>query len=165
MQDVRFLDKVDQTGDCWEWQGYRSPRGYGQVRRAGQSHLTHRYSYEQHVGPIPSGLQVCHRCDNPSCVNPEHLFLGTQRDNMQDMYRKGRQGTFKGGLNGKAVLTDSLAYQIYTRAKAGEGSSALAREFGVTPSTVSDIKHGRVWSHVTGKRYFRKLQKNKQRRA
>lgn len=84
-----FIDKGDGTG-CWVWTGRRHPFGYGLISRNGKPYNAHRLSYEMHVGPITDGLWVLHRCDNPPCVNPDHLFLGTQSDNMQDCKIKGR---------------------------------------------------------------------------
>lgn len=89
-----FWTRVTKGESCWEWQGNRNRLGYGVIRvepgRLARRVLTHRFSWELHNGPIPSGLFVCHRCDNPPCVNPAHLFLGTMRDNTRDMMAKGR---------------------------------------------------------------------------
>ena len=90
--DLVFWDNVEPMMDdrgCWEYRGNRFKRGYGRVR---EGVYAHRVSYELHFGPIPDGLYVCHRCDNVSCVNPAHLFLGTQLDNMRDKIAKGRKG-------------------------------------------------------------------------
>lgn len=89
--EERFWRHVDKSGECWNWKGALGRGGYGQFAPTATTHaLAHRYSYELHVGPIPAGHVICHRCDNPGCVRPDHLFLGTQLDNVRDMFSKGR---------------------------------------------------------------------------
>jgi hypothetical protein len=85
--------KIGAADACWEWQGFRLPKGYGTIGvggRAGGKQLAHRVSYELEYGLIPEGLLVCHSCDNPPCVNPKHLYVGSYADNLTDMHRKGR---------------------------------------------------------------------------
>ena len=85
-----FWAKIDKSGDCWEWTGYRDRLGYGRLRVDGSLMLAHRVAWELEHGYISEGLNVCHHCDNPPCVRPNHLFLGTQRDNIKDSVHKGR---------------------------------------------------------------------------
>jgi len=91
LMEERFWAKVDRTDDCWLWTACRTTHGYGQFRpERSRGAQAHRVAWELTNGPIPAGMLVLHRCDNPPCVNPAHLFLGTQSDNMRDMYAKGR---------------------------------------------------------------------------
>lgn len=108
----RLLEKVivDQKTDCWEYQGGKNNIGYGMIRDEHKMRTTHRVSYEEHKGPIPKGMCVCHTCDNPICCNPDHLWLGTRKQNTQDMIDKGRNNYFggnpsKNGMKGKKMPT------------------------------------------------------------
>ena len=143
-----------ETG-CWEWTASRRSSGYGQIYVAGKLQSAHRVSYELHVGSIPEsegfhGTCVCHRCDNKKCVRPDHLFLGTTADNLRDMAEKGRRAKLKGEENARAKFTAgeaSLIREAVERLPYG-GVSFLARWFGVSQASISDIRRGRTWTHV-----------------
>lgn len=121
------------------------PSGHGRFGVAGRDELTHRYSWTLAYGAIPAGMSVLHRCDNPPCVRPDHLFLGTRADNVRDMYAKGRerQASAPGERNGQAKLTWVSVHAI--RAAAGVSSAALASEHGVTTSLIAMIRRGVIW--------------------
>ena len=110
----RLWQKIDKTDGCWLWTGGLTTSGYGILYTSKQDkprrRLAHRLMYEIEHGPIPDGLFVCHRCDNPPCVNPDHLFLGTASDNMQDMLSKGRQGRAKTCAGGHPWTPESTRY-------------------------------------------------------
>lgn len=132
-----FERHVQRGGGCWEWQGYRNENGYGFTRVGGRGSngmFAHRLSWTIHRGPIPDGLQVLHRCDNPCCVRPDHLFLGTNQDNIDDRVAKGRPGSqaWKGKPSPNRKLSDAEFERIRQRIKAGEETSAVARDFEVT---------------------------------
>lgn len=133
---------------CIEWTGARIPEGYGQKwnPRTKKAELAHRLAWEKANGPIPAGMFVCHKCDNPPCVNPEHLFLGTPKDNMADKCRKGRQP--RGETHPRAKLTERDVREI--RRADGHGSSQreLARLYGVSPRSIQFIIQRRTWTHV-----------------
>ena len=135
---------------CWNWTAGKDSYGYGQMRVGGRKRLVHRISYEEYVGSIPSGQCVLHRCDNPACINPAHLFLGTQVENMADMVSKGRQPhtSLKGTLHGQAKLTEADVIAI--RAAIGSSQSELAARYGVSPSQIGHIRRGKRWSHIRG---------------
>ena len=128
---------------CWEWQGYRNPLGYGQMRVQGRGLLAHRAAYLAWAGEIPSGSLVCHRCDNPPCINPAHLFLGDQGANMGDCDRKDR--TPHGVRNGHARLTDADVLMIRALVESGQSRASVARAYGVVPSHVARIVSRHVW--------------------
>jgi predicted DNA-binding protein (UPF0251 family) len=153
---------VNQDGPngCWLWVGGRSTAGYGIISH--EEHLigAHRYSWELHNGPIPAGMEILHNCpggDNPQCVNPVHLLLGTHADNMADAARKGRmfngedralmqrQTAPRGERHWNARLTDESVAVIRERIAQGESHASVARRLGVSRQTVSDVVHGATW--------------------
>jgi len=139
----RFWSYVDVTPGCWEWNGYRrKPLGHGQFSLNQLSVLAHRVSWEFHNGPIPEGLFVCHKCDVAHCVNPDHLFLGTGKDNMRDCAAKGRN---KG--NSKITADDALCIRaMYHWSKIGP--KEISSEFGCTMSNIWSIILGKSWTKV-----------------
>lgn len=148
----RFWPKVRHGDGCWEWQGCRSHRGYGRIQVDGRPHEAHRIAFQLVLGNIPSGLFVCHHCDNPPCVRPDHLFLGTCADNHADMVQKGRGPVFpanaqyaKGEKHGKAILSDLQVFAIRQLLSTGRTQSSIAAEFGVCTATIGHIKTGRRW--------------------
>lgn len=147
-EEVAFLG-VEQ-GDCWEWTGYKQTGGYGRIESNGKLELTHRISWRLTNGEIPNGLSVLHNCDNPACVNPAHLFLGTNADNMADKVMKGRQSRVRGELCGTAKLTTKEVYAI--RATKGASYRELAAQYGVCKSTIGHILRREHWSHLPVRR-------------
>lgn len=144
--DVRMqrIGWAVQDNGCWLWNGYTAPNGYGMVSIAPYRRgYAHRAAWTVANGPIPDGMQVCHRCDNPPCVNPAHLFLGTVIDNMRDMSTKGRAP--RGERAGGVKLTEAQVRDIRASTKSG---SDLAREYGVSRSCISTIVTGQRWKHL-----------------
>lgn len=130
--------KISDTG-CWEWAGLKNNKGYGQLSMIGKERLSHRYSYKYYKGGI-GAYHVCHHCDNPCCVNPDHLFLGTRKDNMIDMTRKGRHGTAK--LNPESVL------KVRELKVKGSRNIDLAKMFSVSEKTIRQINSKEAWKWV-----------------
>lgn len=130
---------------CWEWQGATQPGGYGKVRYEGRAQRPHRLVYEAFNGPIPDGLFVCHRCDNPLCYRPDHLFLGTHADNMNDMWAKGRAANVEHTWR---QLTADQVRAIRARLATGEIPASIAADFGVNRQTVADIRNGKTHRSV-----------------
>ena len=146
--EERFWAKVDKKGpeECWEWTGAKLRDGYGRIREGGQYGrpvLAHRASWELAKDPIPKGMCVLHRCDNPACVNPAHLFLGTISDNAQDMVNKGRS------TRGERVITSKLTEQGVHEIRQMLGArilqSVIAKKYVVTHMTSSRINTGATW--------------------
>jgi hypothetical protein len=126
--------------------GSTQVRGYGEIISNNRKHLAHRASYEAFVGNIPKGMYVCHACDNVACVNPNHLFLGTQKQNLQDMANKGR--STRGAKNPMAKLDEYGVRQIKEGIKAGQSDSSLAKSWMVCRQTINNIRNKKVWNHV-----------------
>lgn len=144
----RFMANVEPEpmSGCWLWGASASDTGYGQITIKGRNYSSHRASYQLHVGEIPPGMLVCHKCDNPICVNPDHLFLGTPKDNMIDMVKKKRHLNPKtaGELHGSARLKAADIVEI--RGAQGVSQSVLARKYNIAPSHVSAIRSGKRWA-------------------
>lgn len=143
----RFWEKVDRRGpdECWPWNGATAAFGHGCIYGDDRKLLAHRVSYELNVGPIPSGIWVLHRCDNPPCINPSHLFLGTPADNMADMAAKGRKTWVAGEVCWNAKLTPDDVIKIR---ESHLLQSEIAAQFGIAQSLVSKIRNRRAWVHV-----------------
>ncbi len=149
----RFFERVEQPSDaeaCWRWTGYTDQDGYGMLWvKIGDSrprnHRASRLSYLIHTGDIPDGLLACHTCDNPICVNPRHLFLGTPKENSRDRDRKGRSASLRGELAPMAKLTAAQVAEIRALLNEGVSSTEIARRFGVKQPTISNIKTGKRW--------------------
>ena len=145
-----ILDRIEinkKTG-CWEWAGTCFFSGYaraGLSSRKGKKYSQHanRMSYEVFIGDIPKNMLVCHKCDNPKCVNPEHLFLGTPKDNLMDMVKKGR--SLKGEINPNSKLTEEIVKKIRRSKKSRE---FLSEKYEVSVCTIRDAQNGRTWKHI-----------------
>lgn len=148
--EERFWAKVDKSGDCWLWTAYCMAKGYGVFGIHRTTELAHRVSWQLAHGDIPDGLFVLHNCpdgDNPACVNPAHLFLGTDAINKQDMVTKGRSS--RGERRNSAKLTDDrvrLIRELYAAGK--HNGNELAEMFAVSHSAVYNLLSGRTWRHL-----------------
>lgn len=144
----RFMSHVNKTEGCWMWVAYKDRKGYGKFGHK-KGTLAHRFSYILHNGKIPKGMQVCHSCDNPSCVNPNHLWVGTNRDNQMDCISKGRarRNSPFGEKNGLSKLTDDQVRDIKIFSESMK-QAELAIMYDCHPSNISFILSGKTWKHV-----------------
>ncbi|HEY1035575.1 MAG TPA: HNH endonuclease signature motif containing protein [Pseudoxanthomonas sp.] len=133
---------VTESG-CWLWLASVNGKGYGQIKVGDRQVGAHRYSWERHRGTIPAGMVVCHKCDTPSCVNPDHMFIGEHADNQFDKVAKDRQA--KGEGNGQARLSEDAVRAILTST---ESHAALARHYGVGASTIKRVRNGETWRYL-----------------
>lgn len=149
--------EFDTNGGCWLWPGAPNASGYGGYSLHGKTQLAHRVSYAAFKGPIPKGtgdrfgLVVMHKCDTPACVNPEHLLVGTQRENIDDRHKKGRSrsdGSRQGVSHHMAKLNESTVLEVRRRVAMGDQQCVVAMEFGLSPVHVSMIVRRRIWRHI-----------------
>lgn len=140
-----FTDKTGGPDACWLWKASHNGVGYGTVCWQKKYQLAHRATWEQHHGAIPLGMYLCHKCDNPLCVNPAHMFVGTPRDNSRDMVEKMRG--CHGARQGAAKLTDAKVRAIRADTRSQD---VIAAEYGISQSNVSHIQRGNTWTHLGG---------------
>lgn len=146
---ARFLGQCDHRDDasCWEWRGIMNTNGYGRFSFANRHRLAHRFSFSLFIGSIPSGMVVCHSCDNRKCVNPRHLWVGTQSENLKDAFAKGRHTTpdTRGERNGNRKLDWRRVMAIREMHSEGTKKYLIAQAFGVSPSTIGEIIANEIW--------------------
>jgi len=148
----RFFNKVRKTKKCWIWNGAKTSKGYGRFKIKGKLKLSHRISYLIRYGMFDENMFICHKCDNPRCVKPSHLFLGTRSDNMIDCYEKGRlyigKGNFLKGHKDSAILTDRKVIKIKKMIQSGEKLISISKKFKIKYQTIRDLSSGRTYYNV-----------------
>lgn len=137
--------QIDTASGCWNWLGAKCVSGYGRIKFNDKKYRAHRLMAEIKIGPVPTDAVVCHRCDNPSCINPEHLFIGTQKENVNDRDAKGRRNQARGERHGASKLTSEqvTAIRLDTRRL-----PVIAKDYGITRAHVRNLKAGRAWKHI-----------------
>lgn len=149
--EKRLWPRVNKgnVSECWKWTGARTKAGYGLLTINYQNHYAHRLAWELHKGSkIPEGFFVCHRCDNPPCCNPAHLFLGTQDDNMKDASSKGRLAATQGEGHFNASITEDDVRRIRYLGSTNLARRKIGERFGISRQAVTDILFKRTWGHV-----------------
>ena len=155
--DEQKLEKIRQTfekyvirnGDyCWKWKGCITTNGYAAISVYRDKRNAHRISWLIHNGKIPIGKYVCHKCDNKECTNPDHLFIGTNRDNQQDLVRKGKNNNLRGNRAPWSKLTEKQVREIYKLFYESITLDKIAKIYKVSRATISHIKNGKSWKHV-----------------
>jgi hypothetical protein len=144
-EDARWLRFAapGAPDECWEWRGFRSPQGYATFTHNGVRMAANRAALMRAGVKVPPDMHACHKCDNPPCVNPSHLYVGTPKDNARDaLERGGFARRPRGELHGRAKLTDQQVDEIRQRARAGETYARLAREFPVSNTSIRRIARG-----------------------
>lgn len=142
-----FEKHVVKKEGCWGWNGFKT-KGYARVHYLGNSMPAHRASYIIYNTSIFNDLFILHKCDNRECTNPEHLFIGTQKDNLDDMYAKNRDNPAKGERARASVLNKEQVIEIRRLLDIGVMGTRIAKDFNVHPTTINDIKHRRIWKHI-----------------
>ena len=136
------------TNGCIEYSGQKNWAGYSRIYVKGKQITAHRFSYQINIGEIPQGMCVCHTCDNRSCVNPMHLFLGTSKENTQDMMKKGRKSSNVGERNPCSIFTDEQIKFIRQKRLDGISRKEIAKQFNCSIHTVINIDLKRSWRHI-----------------
>jgi len=142
---------INSKDDCWEWVGYKRKDGYGEITIDKKTFRSHRLIYIDTYGSIPEGMCICHSCDNPSCCNPNHLFMGTHVDNMKDCRNKCRTGggSRPGEECGKHKFTNEEILDIRKKYKTGLYSQRnLAKEYNMSQTNIKDIINRKIWRHI-----------------
>lgn len=157
-QKTNFWNKVDKTNSCWNWKAGKTLKGYGLFKMLGKTYLAHRVSLmidgklstEKQTTSGPIGICVLHKCDNPACVNPSHLRLGSHLENMKDAKSKGRKwaGEFTGEKNNRAIITNDLAKEIKRLLKLEISQKEISNQLNVPHYIISNIAVGRSWTHI-----------------
>jgi hypothetical protein len=146
----KFWSRVDKSGDCWLWTGRKNGYGYG---RFANDLMAHRVSYSLANGSVPEGMHVLHHCDNRLCVNPQHLYAGTDKDNAHDKVQRGRcpkvNPKVRGEGNGSAKLTETQVKEILSLHKSGLSNVSISHKYGVYQANIARIVNGELWKHVT----------------
>ena len=146
----RFMSKVDKTGSCWLWTACVGNHGYGCFSLNNKTKTAHKLAYVQYTGEVPEGLFVLHECDNRKCVNPDHLFLGTNQDNVDDMLNKNR--SLKGSDHSQAKLNNNQVLGIIKLSQ-HIPRKELADIYKVGVRVIGDILNGVTWTHLTNIKY------------
>ena len=146
--EVRLRFNTVESDGCWEWTAYRNALGYGVIRYAKKTWLAHRLSYTARVGAIPTGILVCHRCDNPACIRPDHLVLGTDLDNNRDMQWRGRANKSRGVGHLGSKLTEDEVRAIRAENPIYGYAIALAEQYKVSVSAIQKIRQQKTWRHL-----------------
>ena len=143
-----FWSSVEKSDGCWLWTGCRDKKGYGRIMLDGHSERAYRHAWRLTHGAIPDGLFVLHKCDNPPCVRPDHLYVGTKGDNLRDRISRFPETCPKGATHGQAKLSQLEVNAIRRLSHRGHSANVLAGKFHVVPETIRDIRSGRTWKSV-----------------
>lgn len=160
---IRLYKKIEKDeNDCWNWLGNKCRNGYGQIKAFGKEVLTHRLSYELYNGKIPDGLEVCHKCDNRACINPDHLFVATHQENMRDMIQKGRKKTTPKGTPSKTRgIKSKQSIQVRVMGKVYGSINDAERALNIGSGSVSYwIKTNNPKAKIISREEYRRIHGN-----
>lgn len=143
-----LLDQFKEEDGCWKWTGCNRGNGYGVLRYKGKTESAHRVSYKIFKGEIPEGYVVMHSCDCKLCINPDHLFIGTSKQNSEDMVKKNRQTKQIGEGNSRSVITEKIVLEMRKLRSEGIKIKEIAKQFNVKYFTCLDAVNGRNWQHI-----------------